>query len=441
MRRIIFFVCIITSICISAKRWEGKLELNPQTKLRLVFNIDNNSFTLDSPDQNAYGIRGDIEYYASDSLSVSIPQLQASYTGCIYEDRIVGTFTQGPYSLSLKLHPAKLNRPQTPQAPFPYLVEQVYFHNPKDNIDLAGSLTLPSDYSNETPIVVLVSGSGLQNRDEEIFDHKPFAVIADHLARNGIASLRYDDRGYGLSTGDPTKAKTSDFANDAAAAIEYLHSEYKFKNIGIIGHSEGGSIAIMLAAQHIPNFIITLAAPLVRGDSILVDQSVYTLRESKVPEIMIEQYKIALSALYEIKIEKGIDNVVTYTDYLTAQWPRLPIYNNLKENLRQIAMTDTPWLNEFIAYSPQADIDAIKCPALLLYGEYDVQVRPELNVPTLNATLTADSFKITKIFPKLNHLMQEAPTGSPSEYSTIEQTISPLVLNEITAFIYSNRYK
>ena len=233
--------------------WMGKLNLGPQS-LTIVLHVNCNAqgdveCILDSPDQGAKGIAVETDYCSSDSISVSLASLALSFQGKLKGDEIVGTFTQGlSFSLILKRGEEKLNRPQNPVAPYPYKTEEVAFKNVADGATLVGTLSYPIGYKKgQTPVVLMVTGSGQENRDEEIFDHKPFLVIADYLARHGVATLRYDDRGFGKSTGgDVEHATTLDFMRDAASGVDFLRTSKQFGKVGILGHSEGGSIAFML---------------------------------------------------------------------------------------------------------------------------------------------------------------------------------------------------
>ncbi len=383
--------------------WQGTLNAGAM-KLALVLHIAADKCTLDSPDQGAKGIECQTVFLSDDSVNVTVASIAASYTGKLVGDELHGTFKQMgyPLKLNLKRGEIKRNRPQTPQPPFPYQTEEVTFTN--GDITLAGTLTTPSPDNpspslpkgeGETPpLVVMVSGSGLQNRDEEMFEHRPFAVLADRLARQGIASLRYDDRGFGLSSGDATKATTPDFAADAAAAITFAR-ERGYKRVGIIGHSEGGSIAFMLAAQGKPDFIVTLAAPGLRGDSIIVRQN----------------YDIARLAGQPVSYEQC---------------------EALLPTIRQ-QMAGNPWYMWFLDYDPADDIAATGCPALILGGEKDMQVNAERNLATIRLHLK-QSAEI-KSYPDLNHLFQHCTTGSPTEYGQIEETFAEEVMTDIAEWI------
>ena len=282
------------------------------------------------------------------------------------------------------------NRPQTPQPPYPYQTEEVSFNNDQAGATFAGTLTVPTDAK---CVLLMVTGSSLQNRDEELFGHKPFAVIADYLARDGIATLRYDDRGFGESTGsDLENATTRDFAEDAAAGIQWLRQSGRFPKVGILGHSEGGEIAFMLGAENLVDFIVSLAGPGVPGDSILLEQN----------RILYGELAAGLT----------IDD----------------IRNN--PQIQQV-----PWYRYFISYDPQQDLARITCPVMALNGDKDCQVPAAMNLNAICRALPANEHHLFKSYPGLNHLFQHCETGFPNEYGTIEETFSMEVLNDISIWL------
>ena len=384
--------------------WHGTLKLNAM-KLSIVMHFSDNACTLDSPDQGAKGIKGEVREITAEKVDVAFPTLNATYTGMLKDGRIEGTFTQMGYKLPLVLEegqPVRI-RPQTPQPPFPYQTEEVSFVNTEDSASLAGTLTYPVGYNSKrkVPVVIMVTGSGLQNRDEELFEHKPFLVIADFLARNGIASLRYDDRGAGLSTGDIENVTTEGFCRDAAAGIAFLRKTGHFSKIGVLGHSEGGSIAFMLAAQKKCDFIVSMAGPGLRGDSIIVEQTNELLRQQGQPATM------------------------------TVRQMRLTM----------LLQKTNPWYDYFVDFDPAPVIKQIKCPALLLNGDKDSQVMAASNIPVIRALLSDNEKhqlpdnQVIKVYPGLNHLFQHCTTGMPAEYGSIEETISEEVLHDIAEWI------
>lgn len=395
-------LCCIGSLCAQSLSgdWTGTLELGGGRNLKLVLHISESpsAITMDSPDQGAYGLNCNVIYLENDSVSLTIPKLMMSYSGQMKDNTLTGTFQQGGIKLPLAFERGvtKANRPQTPVPPFPYTEESVKIENASENAVLAGTLTIPQDYTATTPVVVMLSGSGAQNRDEELFEHKPFAVIADYLARNGIASLRYDDRGFGESTGDRANATTENFASDAESVINWLKKQKRFGKIGLIGHSEGGMIAYMLGDRDdILDFIISIAGPATDGAEILDYQNKLALMKTGLTEVQAGEY--AINARRQIESDPSMK-----------------------------------WMHFFLQYDPSGDLQKLRVPSLIIYGEKDRQVPPSLNLE--KARQLAPN-AIVKCFPNLNHLMQEAETGDVEEYNRIEQTISPAVLTEMLDFI------
>ena len=308
MKKVLTAVVLLLSTVFLAKaqtgNWSGKLDVQG-TSLTIVFHLDGDEPTLDSPDQAAQGIPVQIERTAVGGITIKIPSLGASYEGLWTGKQILGTFKQGSLSLPLALTPeAKLNRPQTPIGPFPYTEEEVTFAN--GEAKLAGTLVLPEGYTRKTPVLIMVTGSGQEDRNEEIFEHKPFAVIADALARAGVATLRCDDRGVGGSTGDVLEATTIDFKEDALAGIKLLRERFdRFDKVGVIGHSEGGTIALMLAAEGQADFIISLAGMVVSGIELLVAQSRTALEAAGYPEEQIETVCKAIGEAAYVRVHGG----------------------------------------------------------------------------------------------------------------------------------------
>ncbi|MDE7125304.1 MAG: alpha/beta hydrolase, partial [Muribaculaceae bacterium] len=400
--------------------WHCKLQVTPQVAMSLVFKFDISAdskpvFSIDSPDQGVYNIPGEVVYMASDSVCVQVKNLGMSFSGALKEGKLSGKFRQGIMSRDIVLLPGSVerNRPQTPVPPFPYQTKDVTFAN--GDAVLAGTLTLPEAYDRKTPVVLMVTGSGLQNRDEEVFGHKPFAVIADFLARHGIATLRYDDRGYGASTGDPTNATTADFAADAAAGIKYLRTVAKFKNIGVLGHREGCTVAFMLAAgakNSRPEFVVAMGAPSLRGDTILADQSVFELRRGNFPDSIVEKYRYALLQMYDAYNKGGRDDALEKVNVIRKGWSESPVEQSLIANINLIATKLNPWMEYFIKESPLPYISRTKCPAFILYGEKDMQVSPLLNEEPVRRAIPSAR---VKPYPGLNHIFQHAATGAGQE--------------------------
>ena len=274
------FLAVLPMAFAQTGTWSGKINVQG-TQLPLVFHLDENP-TMDSPDQGARGIPVQVERTETGKITIKIPSIGATYEGQWLLKQITGTFKQMGVSFPMTLTPGeeKLNRPQTPQGPFPYTREEVSFTN--GSAVLKGTLVLPEGYTRKTPVLIMVTGSGLQNRDEELFEHKPFAVIADAFAKAGVATLRYDDRGFGESTGDVINCTTEDLKNDALAGIGLLRG--RFDKVGVIGHSEGGTIALMLAAEKQADFVISLAGMVVSGAQTLLWQNRVAFAAAGLPE-------------------------------------------------------------------------------------------------------------------------------------------------------------
>ena len=375
--------------------WNGELNAGIQ-KIPLVLNLTTDGkCTLDSPQQGAKGIPADIVFISADSLNVSLKALNASFAGKLQDGELKGVFTQHGFKLPLNLKPgerAAAKRPQTPKPPYPYQTEEVTFVNVQAGATLAGTLTLPQD---ARCVVLMVTGSGQQNRDEELFEHKPFAVIADYLARHGIATLRYDDRATGASVGGEVKsATTRDFMGDAAAGLDFLRSRKIFDKVGILGHSEGGAIAFMLGAQQKPDFVISLAGPGVKGDTLLAAQANRILALHGMPESMtVEKYR------------------------------------------QQQSIQSVPWIKWFMDYDPTDDIRRTHCPVMAINGDRDCQVISSQNLTAIRQLLPPSEKNLIKEYPSLNHLFQHCQTGLPTEYGVIEETISQEVLKDIADWL------
>lgn len=403
--------------------WSGELNVQGM-KLPLVFHLDDDNPTMDSPMQGAKGIPVQLERDSSGKVVVSIPAIGARYEGQWQGEKIEGSFSQMGMTLPLVLVPGEVkhNRPQTPQPPFPYKTEEVSFTN--GTAVLKGTLTLPEGAGRQTPVLVMVSGSGLQDRDETLFEHKPFAVIADAFAKAGIATLRYDDRGFGESTGDIVNMTEEDLKNDALAGITLLRE--RFDHVGVIGHSEGGSIAIMLASEKKADFIISLAGMVVSGKETLLYQNRVGLASRDYPQETADR----LNAL----LGKAFDAVL-------AGQPA-PSAEGLPEELKQgydaiVSQVRTPYFSSFVAMDLRSRLGDIECPVLAFNGTKDQQVECEPNIEALrNGLKNAKSVRLEKM-ESVNHLQQTCETGGAEEYMEIEETISPKEIEIMVEWIKS----
>lgn len=444
---IIFPVCIFSQDI--SGTWNGKLSL-PTGSLTICFNLQQTAqgytSTCDSPDQGAKGIPTESTLFSDSVLTIQMPALGASYKGKLNADgKIHGSFTQGmEFRLILeKGVVAKRNFPQEPRPPFPYIIENVTLPNAEAGITLAGTLTLP-EKGKKFPAVVLVTGSGAQNRDEEILGHKPFWVIADYLTRHGIAVLRCDDRGVGESKGEYASATNEDFADDAEAAVAYLKSRKDInpKKIGIIGHSAGGTIAFMLAARNKDvAFIVSMAGAAIKGDSLMLKQSEMVLKSNGMPDAVWQMTKPILRTRYALlnqdksvgEIRKELHaNVTSSIPPAQLQDPAMA-----KQMEAQLNTMTSPWYLHFMRYDPTDDLRKTKCPVMAINGDKDIQVDAEMNLAAIDYQVKSNGNKqvTTKAYPGLNHLFQHCKTCTVAEYGQLEETISPEVLKDLTTWI------
>jgi pimeloyl-ACP methyl ester carboxylesterase len=374
------------------------------------------------------------------------------YEGTLGSDGIsTGTFKQGGQSFPLNLSREAIEkeetvRPQNPVKPYPYVEEEVTFENKEARIRLAGTLTLPHKNGN-FPAVVLISGSGAQNRDEELMGHKPFLIIADYLTRNGIAVLRFDDRGTAASTGDFQTATSVDFSNDVEAAVKYLQTrkEINRKQIGLIGHSEGGIIAPMVAARSKDvAFIVLLAGTGIPGDQLLLLQQELILKASGISEQAWQSQSLVNRKAFDLIIQSTDTarlklDLTSYLKQILKETPDVKPEIQSEEDFIRLLITQcvNPWVQYFIKYDPAVALEKVKCPVLAINGEKDLQVPAKINLEAIQKALSkGGNKKVTvKEFPELNHLFQECQTGLPAEYATIEQTFSPIALDEILKWI------
>jgi uncharacterized protein len=431
--------------------WKGTLKIASNT-LTLVFHMEENNnqltATMDSPDQAAFGIQADKVSENEGVLNIEIKAARIVYLGKLQgKDSISGIFKQGNQELPLVLTRVTgemqtiLNRPQEPKKPFPYLIKEVKIKNKVGGNTLAGTLTIPSG-KGPFPAVILVSGSGPQNRDEEIMGHKPFWVIADYLTRNGIAVLRYDDRGVGKSTGDFEKATSFDLSTDAEAVFEFLRKQKKIspQEVGIIGHSEGGMIAPMIASRNSAvSFIVLLAGPGIPIDQLL---EIQVKKVSQAEGEKVSEHDLELSRKF-FQIVKTEQDLTVARKKMELEIDDFLSKHSVEENpeYKQLfASIDTylnPWFRYFIQFNPKDYLSKTACRVLAINGEKDVQVTAPENLKAIEQILKENgnhSIEIHSI-PNLNHLFQHTETGAVSEYATLEETFSVEVLAIISAFI------
>lgn len=440
--------------------WQGQLAISG-FELRIVFHIDVDEndllkATMDSPDQGAKDIPTSRVVFQKDSLKIEVAGVAGRYDGVWQAEKkqITGVWRQGGRSLPLilkRVDKVKVRpRPQEPIKPYPYRELEVEYENKPAGIRLAGTLTFPQS-GEPFPAAILISGSGPQDRDETVFGHKPFWVLADYLTRLGVAVLRVDDRGTGRSTGDFSLATSEDFATDVLAGVEYLKSRKEIdpRKIGLIGHSEGGLIAPLVAAQSTDiAFIVLLAGPGLPGDQVLLLQKRLILQAQGASAEMIEFDRAFTEKIFAIvKTEK--DNAMAekkIRELKDTMWQG--ISEELKQELKQFgdqeqnwqqglkALT-SPWVRFFLNYDPAPTLKKVTCPVLALNGEKDLQVAAAENLRAIEAALKAGGNRRYEVkpLPGLNHLFQTAQTGTLSEYAQIEETFSPTALKIIGNWI------
>jgi fermentation-respiration switch protein FrsA (DUF1100 family) len=426
-------------------------------ELRIVFKISTNedgtlAATMDSAAHGVENITASKVTFENSRLYIELKVIQGTYEGQIKEDgSIEGKWQQGKDSFPLLLKRTDevptLHRPQEPKKPYPYIEEEVTYENEKAGIKLAGTLTLPRS-EGPFPAVILITGSGGQDRNETIFGHRPFLVLSDHLTRKGIAVLRVDDRGVGGSTGNLFKSTIEDFAGDVLTGVKYLKSrnEINHNKIGLIGHSEGGDIAPIAAARSSDvAFIILMAGTGVTVEEFMYLQSDLLLKAAGASEnVLAMQHTSSKQILDILKQEK--DNTVAekkirkiMTDFL------MKLSKEEKETLgaseatmeNQLKTVLSPWFRFFLTYDPKSALMKVKCPVLAINGQLDLQVPPKENLSAIEEALKAGgntNYTIREL-PNHNHLFQRAQTGTISEYAKIEETISPIALKAITQWI------
>ena len=435
--------------------WEGVLIVGgPRLRIRLHLTqaLGGIAATMDSPDQGAWGL-------AASAVEVDGSKIKITWAFGIFEgtqagDILEGTWIQGS-KLSLKLARIgskaaadlvataavvkPLDRPQVPKAPFPYTSEDVEFDNPTvPGVRLAGTLTLPPG-KGPFPTVVLIAGSGPNNRDERLLDHPVFLVLADWLTRQGIAVLRYDKRGVAGSKGDYLHATSTDFASDVDAALGYLRGRKDIdrKRLGLVGHSEGGYIAPMVAAKD-PKvaFIVLMAGPAVLGSEILALQGRLIAQASGTPTTMLDSTEKTNRATFEV-IRTASSDEDAYTKaraVLTAGNPTFAPAM-LDAMAKQLS---SPWMRFMLSYDPAIDLRKVRCPVLAINGSKDLQVPASQNLPAMRASLSHNRDATILELPGLNHIFQTATTGSPTEYGEITETISPVALKTISDWIVAH---
>ncbi len=433
-----------------AGAWSGAIMLpGVELKVQILLSAAGDSWlgTIDIPQQSVRGLKLEAIVVAGQSVSFKIAGIPGAPTFSGKHDgaaKIEGDFTQGGQTFPFELTRGELpkaKRPQNPVPPFPYSEESVTVTN--GDIKLAGTLTTPAG-KGPFPVVILVSGSGPQNRDEELFEHRPFAVWADHLGRNGIAVLRYDDRGVGESTGHHASATSTDLATDAEAWVGFLKNRPGTGPIGIMGHSEGGIIAPMVAARN-PDvaFIVMLAGTAVSGAEVLIEQNRALARASGATAEVSDRIAAAARGVFEALASNADAATVRAKtlELVKAQTGKAEVDAAMEQSVAQaVAGLKQPWFREFIRHDPAPDLRKVRVPVLALFGERDVQVVPAQNLPPLAEALQAagNEHVTLKVIPQANHLFQKCTTGGVDEYAQIETTVEPEVLRLVGEWIQAN---
>lgn len=421
---LILSVLLTCSLNAQEGTWSGNLNVQGMT-LPLVFHFSPEGCSMDSPKQGAKGIKTVWTRNENGDVNITVPSIGMSYEGK-YDGKVIdGIFRQSGLSIPLTLtqgQTALPKRPQTPVPPFAYTTEEVRFRN--GSVELNGTLSLPANYSKDTPVLLMITGSGQQNRDEELFDHKPFAVIADYFARKGIATLRYDDRFYGQPSVRFSDYTTDDFMQDALSGISFLRS--RFTHVGILGHSEGGTIALMAAAKGKTDFAISLAGMIVSGKEALLWQNKTLLTNAGFAPDVVNSYCEALSNGFDAILQGRQAGEVA----IPATLPDA-LASNLQAAIRQSAI---PYIRHSLTVDVRKSLPMVKCPVLALNGKLDMQVDCEDNLKELEKGLAQSRHRIVAM-DGLNHLFQHCKTGAPTEYAEIEETFSPEALEIMTSWM------
>ena len=462
MQRKIIFIVIVLALGISVSyaedratgHWEGHIEIPGQpiaVKVDLAIDDTDWNGTIDIPAQGAKGLPLSEIYIAEEGegmrvkFSIRGVPGNPTFDGTLQDGVINGTFSQGGVTFGFRLSREIVSgpvRPQEPKPPFPYQIEEVEFQN--GPINLAGTLTLPPG-NGPFPAVLLISGSGLQDRDETVFGHKPFWVLADHLSRTGIAVLRVDDPGIGKSAPHPEPPTTADFATDVEAGVTFLKRDDRIGTVGLIGHSEGGIIAAIVASRRDDiGFVVLMAGPGVPGAELLLKQNerifdgmgIVGERKETLLTLLDRLFTTLTSDMTEDEMRQQVDEIVRKQFEINGIPPAQQDETQVQAAVEQVL---NPWMRYFLALDPRPALEAIRVPVLALNGELDVQVDAEQNLTAIDAALEKGGNHNVTLhrLPKHNHLFQRAKTGLVNEYAVIEETISPEVLDLIRDWVVS----
>ncbi|WP_226648068.1 alpha/beta hydrolase family protein [Microbulbifer variabilis] len=434
--------------------WRTVAQISEEGNLPIVIHLEEENGkwigTLDNPSQREKGLELSMLEIQDNSITFEVKDLRIKYKGTYSTavDLVFGSIGQKnatPMNFSRTSESAKNkpnNRPQTPQGPFPYSIEEVSFNDPTTGNVISGTLTKPE--SNIKATAVLISGSGPQDRDETLFGHKPFAIIADHLTRQGYAVFRYDDRGIGGSSGDFRAATSEDFASDTSAAVDYLNSRKDLPKgrVGLIGHSEGGMIAPMVASSRDDiAFSILLAGPGVKIPELIVDQWYRDRKFKGLPEESLKRLSQLDKEIFEKIGQLGVkESINGEIDKLLYESVKLEGTKEeyLDDQVEQLKKEySTLWFRYFLKFNPESYLKQIKSPLLALNGSLDFQVDAKMNLSNIQSVLSSAGHKDFKTIEleKMNHLFQSAQNGSFSEYAEIEESFSPIALNTMSSWL------
>lgn len=441
--------------------WEGTLKVGQE--IHVIFNIlENNDHSLtsttDSPDQSIFGFKCDTTFISGDSIKIEIKGFRASFAAKLTSDSTMsGIVTQGlsmPIVLKRKSTVVKDKYPQTPKPPFPYKSEDVEYDNTDKSLHYGATITIPEG-KGPFPAAVLITGSGGQDRDETILGHKVFAVLADALTRNGIVVLRVDDRGMGKSTGDIASSTSEDFAKDVNTSFDYLLSrpEVNKKKAGLIGHSEGGMIAPMVATQRSDvNYIVLLAGPGIRSSELMMEQNKAILSSSGISQPAVDAYMLYYRKIMDI-VNSSADSLAIIKSIANAskQWAdttdaalQKEFYSSDTQREQQTLLLAqilaTKWFGYFLRFDPQPNLEKLRCKVLAINGNKDVQIIAGSNLAGIEKSLKKSKTKTytVKELPGLNHLFQTCNKCTYTEYGELEETFSPVALKEINDWL--NKY-
>lgn len=475
MKRIYFSVCMLLQLNAVFSQsitgnWEGNLDVNGTT-LPIVFHIQPDSTgklssTFDSPKQKAYNLPCTAVIIKEDSVIIIIKMINGNYSAKLGKDKkqMTGIWTQGNNFLPLNMIKTgdvvttrEIKRPQTPHPPYTYISQEVEFDNADKSIHFGGTITFPERDSTagspqKYPAIILITGSGQQDRDETLFEHRPFAVIADHLTKNGMLVLRVDDRGKGKSTGNFSQSTTADFAKDVEAGLAFLKTrdEVDPKKIGLIGHSEGGMIAPMVASVNRDiAFIVLLAGPGVRITTLMEQQNIDLLQSAGVNANESEQYrplykKLVSAILAEKDSGKAVQNGIAVFKNWQSGKPDTLVKNTtgvtdeqmLRDYIKMfVAQLNSSWFNYFMKFNPADYLRKLKCPVLALNGEKDIQVSAKANLDAIKKYISKNKQSVVMELPGLNHLFQHCMKCDTEEYGELEESFSPGVLRIMSDWI------